>query len=138
MEIPVYRSQSMKVLTIIFVCFFLLGGIALAASIDGKWVSVRKMERDGQAFTITQTFDLKAEGSRLTGSVSMAFGDQEPRKVELKEGKIDGDKFSFTTVMSTPNGEFKMVYEGTVEGGALKGTSTREGGQSRPFEAKRQ
>ena len=128
----------MKVLTTVFVCLFLLGALALAASIDGKWVSVRKMERGGEAFTITQTFDLKAEGARLTGTVSMAFGDQEPRTTEIKEGKIDGNKFSFTTVMSTPGGEFKMVYEGTVEGDALKGTSTREGGQSRPFEAKRQ
>lgn len=128
----------MKVLTIVFVCLFLLGGLALAASIDGKWVSVRKMERGGESFTITQTFDLKAQGSSLTGSVSMAFGDQEPRKTEIKEGKIDGNKFSFTTVMSTPNGEFKMVYEGTVEGDTLKGSSSREGGQARPFEAKRQ
>jgi hypothetical protein len=128
----------MKVLTIFFVCLFLLGGLALAASIDGKWVSVRKMERGGESFTITQTFDLMAQGSSLTGSVSMAFGDQEPRKTEIKDGKIDGNKFSFTTVMSTPNGEFKMVYEGTVEGTTLKGTSSREGGQPRPFEAKRQ
>jgi hypothetical protein len=128
----------MRVLTIIAVCFFLLGATALAASIDGKWVSVRKMERGGESFTITQTFDLKAQGSKLTGSVSMAFGDMEPRTTEIKEGKIEGDKFSFTTVMSTPNGEFKMVYEGTVEGATLKGTSTREGGEPRPFEAKRQ
>jgi hypothetical protein len=128
----------MRVLTIMVVCFFLLGATALAASIDGKWVSVRKMERGGESFTITQTFDLKAQGSRLTGSVSMAFGDMEPRTTEIKEGKIEGDKFSFTTVMSTPNGEFKMVYEGTVEGATLKGTSTREGGEPRPFEAKRQ
>jgi len=128
----------MRVLTIMVVCFFLLGATALAASIDGKWVSVRKMERGGESFTITQTFDLKAQGSRLTGSVSMAFGDMEPRTTEIKEGKIEGDKFSFTTVMSTPNGEFKMVYEGTVAGATLKGTSTREGGEPRPFEAKRQ
>ncbi len=128
----------MRVLTIMVVCFFLLGATALAASIDGKWVSVRKMERGGESFTITQTFDLKAQGSRLTGSVSMAFGDMSTRTTEIKEGKIEGDKFSFTTVMSTPNGEFKMVYEGTVEGATLKGTSTREGGEPRPFEAKRQ
>jgi len=39
--------------------------------------------------------------------------------------------------MSSPRGEFKSVYEGTVEGDMLKGTAAREGGQSRPFEAKR-
>ncbi len=127
----------MKALTSVVLCFFLLAGIALAAGIDGKWVSVRKMERDGQSFTITQTFDLKADGSKLTGNLTMAFGDQEPRTIQIKDGKIDGNKFSFATVMSTPNGEFKMSYEGAVEGDTLKGTAARDGGQSRPFEAKK-
>lgn len=127
----------MKALTIVVLFFFLLAGVALAAGIDGKWVSVRKMERDGQSFTITQTFDLKTDGNKLTGNLTVAFGDQEPRTIEIKDGKIDGNKFSFATVMSTPNGEFKMAYEGTVEGETLKGTAAREGGQSRPFEAKK-
>ena len=58
--------------------------------------------------------------------------------MDIQDGKIDGDKFSFNTVMSTPNGDMKISYSGTVEGDALKGTSQRQGGgQSRPFEAKR-
>jgi hypothetical protein len=118
--------------------FALFAGSALAAGIDGKWVAERKMERDGQAFTITQTFDLKSAGNNLTGKIEMQFGDQEPRSVEIQDGKIDGDKFSFNTVMTTPNGEMKIAYSGAVEGDTLKGTSQREGGgQSRPFEAKR-
>jgi hypothetical protein len=127
----------MKIGIAVSVCFLLLAGAALAAAIDGSWISVRKMERDGQALTITQTFDLKADGAKLTGAVTMAFGDMEPRKADVKDGKIDGVKFSFSTTMSTPNGDFKMVYAGTVEGDTLKGTAEREGGQSRPFEAKR-
>lgn len=116
----------------------LFAGIGLAAGIDGKWVAERKMDRNGQSFTITQTFDLKSEGDKLTGKLEMQFGDQEPRSVEIQDGKIDGNKFSFNTAMSTPNGEMKITYTGTVEGDALKGTSQREGGgQSRPFEAKR-
>ena len=127
----------MRVVIAVSVCFLLLAGVALADAIDGSWISVRKMERDGQAFTITQTFDLKADGSKLTGTLTMAFGDMEPMKAEIKEGKIDGAKFTFSTTMSTPNGEFKMVFAGTVEGDTLKGTAEREGGQARPFEAKR-
>lgn len=117
-------------------CLLLLASAALAA-IDGKWVAERKMERDGQSFTIIQTFDLKSDGSKLTGTLTMQFGDMEPRTVEIKDGKLEGDKFSFTTTMSTPNGDFKTTYTGTVEGDTLKGNSEREGGQSRPFEAKR-
>jgi hypothetical protein len=126
----------MKIITL-SLCVLLLSSLAIAASIDGKWVSERKMERDGQAFVIIQTFDMKAEGSKLTGKMTMQFGDMEPREMTINDGKIDGDKFSFSTVMSTPNGEFKSIYSGTVEGDTLKGTSEREGGQSRPFEAKR-
>jgi hypothetical protein len=128
----------MKLLTAaVVIFFFLLAGTCFAADIDGKWVSERKMERDGQAFTIKQTLELKAAGSKLTGTVTVVFGDMEPMKTDIRDGKVDGNKFSFVTVMSTPNGEFKMAYEGTVEGDTLKGSSTREGGQSRPFEAQR-
>ncbi len=56
---------------------------------------------------------------------------------EIQDGKIEGNKFAFSTVFSTPNGEYKTAYEGTVEGDILKGSAGREGGQSRPFEAKR-
>lgn len=129
----------MKTLFSILVAFTLLAGLAFGAAIDGKWVSERKMNRGGEERTIIQTFDLKSDGAKLTGTVSMAFGNMEPRTSEIKDGKIDGNKFSFKTVMSTPNGEFTTVYEGTVEGDALKGTTMREGGQGepRPFEAKK-
>jgi hypothetical protein len=124
-------------LFIIVVCLCLLASLVFAASIDGKWVSERKMERDGNTFTIVQTFDLKSEGDKLTGEITMQFGDMEPRTMKVDDGKIDGNKFSFSTTFETPNGEMKVMYEGTVEGDTLKGTSTREGGPSRPFEAKR-
>ncbi|MBI5085941.1 MAG: hypothetical protein HZB13_15255 [Acidobacteria bacterium] len=130
----------MKTLTTILVCFFLIAGVALAAAIDGKWVSERKMNRGGEEVTIVTTFDLKSDGAKLTGTMSMpGFGGGEPRTIEIKDGKIDGNKFSFKTTMSTPNGDFTSAWEGTVEGDTLKGTSMREGGQGqpRPFEAKR-
>ena len=115
----------------------LLACSALAAGIDGKWVSERKMERDGQSMTITQTFELKTKGEKISGKITMAMGDMEPRTTEISGGKIDGNKFSFSATMQTPNGEMKTVYEGSIDGDSLKGTSAREGGQSRPFEAKR-
>lgn len=127
----------MKLFTNIFMCLAMLAGTAFAGSIDGKWVSERKMERDGQSMTITQTFDLKSDGDKLMGTIVMAMGDQDPRKSEIKDGKMDGDKFSFSAVMSTPNGEMKTTYTGKIDGGMLKGESMREGGQGRPFEAKK-
>ncbi|MBL0160964.1 MAG: hypothetical protein IPP47_28360 [Bryobacterales bacterium] len=128
----------MKTLLTVLVIACLVAGVALAAGIDGKWYSERKMERDGNTMVIKTTFELKADGAKLTGKMVMAMGDMDPRDVEIKDGKIEGNKFSFTTTMSTPNGEFKTVYNGTLEGDAIKGTAAREGGQERPFEAKRQ
>lgn len=128
----------MKTLVSLSLMLCLLSGLAFAAAIDGKWYSERKMNRDGQEFVIKTTFDLKSDGAKLTGTLTMAFGDMEPRSITISDGKIDGAKFSFTTVMQTPNGDFKSNWEGTVEGDAIKGTSAREGGEPRPFEAKRQ
>ncbi len=128
----------MRVLVSITICLFLLAGICAAAGIDGKWSAERKIDRGGETMVIKQTFDLKSEGAKLTGKITMQFGDMEPRTMEIKNGKVDGNRFSFATTMSTPNGDFTSTYEGTVEGDTLKGTVTREGGEPRPFEAKRQ
>ncbi len=127
----------MKTLLSIFVAFVLLAGVAFAAAIDGKWVSERKVNRNGEDVTITQTFDLKSDGSKLTGTITMSFGQGDPRVTEIKDGKVDGNKFSFKTTMQGPNGEMTSTYEGTVEGDMLKGNATRGEGQARPFEAKR-
>ncbi len=129
----------MKACLSILTVLVLAAGLAVAGQIDGKWVSERTMNRGGEEVTVRQTFDLKSDGSKLTGTVSMQFGQMEPRTMEIQEGKIEGNRFSFKTVMETPNGTMTSVYEGTVEGAMLKGTSRREGsqGQGRPFEAKR-
>ena len=120
------------------VSLLMLAGVVFAGPIDGKWVAERKMERDGQSFTIVQTFELKEEGGKVTGRFSMKFGEMEPPPGEIKDGKLDGNKFSFSTTISTPNGDMKTQYSGTVEGAVLKGNAEREGGQARPFEAKKQ
>ena len=51
------------------------------------------MERDGQSMTIVQTFERKAEGG------------MEPPPGEIKDGTIDGNRFSINTRMPTPNGD---------------------------------
>jgi len=128
----------MRVFTSLAICLLLLAGVAAAADIDGKWISERKFERDGQSMVIVQTFDLKADGAKLNGKFSMKFGDNEMPPTEIKNGKIEAGKFSFSVTMSTPNGDFTTVYSGTLEGDMIKGNAEREGGgQPRPFDAKR-
>jgi hypothetical protein len=128
----------MRTFSILLVSLLILSGAALAADIDGKWIGERKMNRDGQDFVIKMTFNLKADGAKLTGNLIMAFGDNEFPPADIKDGKIDGNKFTFTVVMSTPNGDMKSTYEGAIDGKTMKGTSVREGGEPRPFEARKQ
>lgn len=106
---------------------------ALAAGIDGKWTSEMKFgER-----TINNTFNLKSDGNTLTGTMEMSAGGQS-RSTDIKNGKVDGSKFSFSVVQRGKQGERTVVYEGTVEGDELKGTMKPEGmDQGRPFSAKK-
>lgn len=128
----------MKTLLSVIVIACLVAGVALAAGIDGKWYSERKFNRDGNEMVIKTTFDLKSDGAKLTGKLIMVFGDMEPREAVISDGKIDGSKFSFAVTMQGPNGDMKSAYTGTLEGDIIKGSSVREGGEPRPFEAKRQ
>jgi len=104
---------------------------ALAADISGKWTA-QVPGRGGQ--TREQTFNLKADGSTLTGTVSGRGGD-----MPIAEGKIDGDTISFTQTMEVQGNTMKFLYKGTVSGDEIKFSRTRDGGegQAQEFTAKR-
>ena|SRR5579871_4684532 len=104
---------------------------ALAADVTGKWTA-QVPGRGGQ--TREATFNLKADGNTLTGTVSGPRGD-----AEIAEGKIDGDQISFTQTMSFNGNDLKFIYKGTVSGDEIKFTRTRDGGEGQPqqFTAKR-
>ena len=113
---------------------FLLGLLtltALAADISGKWTA-QVPGRNGQ--TREQTFNLKADGNTLTGTVSGRMGD-----TPIAEGKIDGDSISFTQTMEFNGNTMKLIYKGTVSGDEIKFSRTRDGGegQGQEFTAKR-
>jgi len=115
---------------------------SLYAGIDGKWraelqAPQGKAKPEGKR-TLTTTFDLKADGNALTGKVT-ASGGKRRRSFEIQNGKVEGDKFSFTTLIQTKKGETKLIWEGTVSGDELKGTRSRVGGKrGQDFTAKRQ
>ncbi len=119
------------VITTVILCAASL--TAFAAGIDGKWTSETKFgER-----TIQNTFNLKSDGGTLTGTIESSAGGQS-RSTDIKDGKLDGDKFKFSAVQRGKQGERTVVYEGTVEGNELKGTIKPEGmDQGRPFTAKK-
>jgi hypothetical protein len=106
-------------------------GLVFAADASGKWTA-ETPGREGQ--TMTTTFNLKAEGGKLTGNMETARG-----SVDITDGKVDGDNVSFMVVRETPRGTMKMMYSGKVEGDELKMTVKMEGGpgEGRQITAKR-
>lgn len=120
-----------KILSIC-VLTFAMAALVFAAGVDGKWVATQKFTppNGGEEMTITTTFDLKAAGDKLTGTVTTA-GRGEPRPADIIDGKIEGNKLTFFTVTTTQRGEMKWKYEATVEGDTLTGKRTREGGEGK-------
>jgi hypothetical protein len=121
-----------KRIAFLSVCFVLAAlTLAWAADVNGKWTA-QVPGRDGQTRELTFTF--KAEGEKLTGSMSGQQGDS-----EITDGKISGDQISFTVKINMQGNERKFLYKGTVSGDEMKVTRTIEGGNRPPqeFTAKR-
>ena len=131
----------MKRLLLLTFAALLLAGAAAAADIDGKWVAEFQQPartQGGEARTVQVILDLKAAGGELQGSVSIA-GRRRAPEMPIQNGRIEGNRFSFTTVQKTQKGENRVEWKGAVEDGQLKGTRGREGARrALPFTAKRQ
>jgi hypothetical protein len=120
-----------------FLATFALLGVfaigALAADVTGKYVA----EVPGRNGNQQQTFDLKADGAKLSGSVSSQRGDQ-----KIEDGKVDGDSVSFNTTMKMGDNEMKVSYVGKVTAEGIEFTREMQGGPNGPrkntFVAKKQ
>jgi hypothetical protein len=103
---------------------------ASAADVSGKW-SAQMPGRDGQTREVSYNF--KADGDKLTGTMSFAQGE-----IEIKEGKISGESISFKVPVEFGGNAFVLVFKGTVSGDQIKFTRSREGAdQTQEFTAKR-
>src|SRR6516165_8400883 len=111
------------VVTIALVAAFSL----LAADVSGKWVAEQPGRNGGPPRQTT--FDLKADGMKLTGTMTggMGRGGAAPAAIEITDGKVDGDKVSFTVKRETPNGTMEQKYSGTVSGDKLTLKTTMQG-----------
>ena len=123
-------------MTKILIGMFAAALALMSANIDGKWVAEVEQRAKGQEAKKQQvTLTLKSDGSALTGTVGAG---KKGKGAEIQNGKIEGDKFSFTTVAKTKKGENKMNWTGTVSGDELKGERARDGGKrGAAFTAKR-
>ena len=87
------------------------------------------------------TLKLKAEGEKLTGSISAPGRQGQSRDTEISNGKIKGDEISFDVTREFNGNKFTAKYSGKISGDTIKGKveTEREGNtRSRDWEAKRE
>ena len=93
-----------------------------AAEVDGKW----EAQIEGPQGSTVFTFDLKAAGEALTGTV----GNEMMGESEIQDGKISGDQIEFVQVMQRGDFHVRFNYAGKVSGDEMELTRTiqRPGG----------
>jgi hypothetical protein len=93
---------------------------AMADEVTGKW----NLSVDTPQGPFVMVFELKAEGDKLTGSMSNDFMGTTP----ISEGAVMGNDFTFKLVIDGgPAGPMKINYKGTVKGDDLTLVSKFEG-----------
>ena len=99
----------------------LIAGILPAADVTGTW----KGSFDYNGTAVPLTFDMKTDGDALTGTVS---GLPTP-KVDIKDGKIDGDALTFWVGIEFQGNPIKLVVKGKVAGDEITFNIGTEGGE---------
>ena len=99
----------------------LIAGMLPAADVSGTW----KGSFDYNGTAVPLTFDMKADGAALTGSVT---GLPTP-KVDIKDGKIDGDALSFWVGIEFQGNPIKLLVKGKVDGDQITFNIGTEGGE---------
>lgn len=127
--------KSLVQLTACLVLAVALNASAEDKKIDftGTWKS-SFTNQDGQVRE--STFKLKAEGEKLTGTISGRNND-----TAIDEGKIKGDEISFKVTREFNGNKMVISYSGKVSGDTITGKSESERDgekRSRDWVAKRE
>jgi hypothetical protein len=115
---------------------------AMAADlISGKW-TMSQEARNGGPPRVT-TFDLKADGTTLTGTVAAPMagrGGGAPTPIAIANGKVNGNSISFDVIRTFAGNPATTKYEGTVSGDTMHVKQTidlGDGPQTVAIDAKR-
>jgi hypothetical protein len=100
----------MKIRLALLAC--VLAVTALAADVTGKWTGEQQTRNGAQTVTLT----LKADGETLTGTMNGGRGGD----AEISDGKISGDKVSFSLTREFNGNSMTIKYSGTVSGDEMK------------------
>ena len=136
-------------LALVFLLIALPSG-ARAQSLTGSW----QLEAEGPRGVQTITLQLVHEGGELTGTAEMAMrgrpgggggggggrpaGGGRMMEMEVTDGSVDGNRFTFLLVRAFNGNTIETQYSGTFEGNEMTGTISGGRGGERPFTGTRQ
>jgi hypothetical protein len=86
---------------------------AYAADPTGKWTA----EFDTPIGVQKYTYDLKADGAKLTGKAINQMGE-----TQIQEGKVNGDEITFVEMLKFDGQDLRIEYTGKVSGDEIKFT----------------
>jgi hypothetical protein len=89
----------------------LLAASSFAADVDGKWTGNMSTPNGDVPVNLT----LKADGNKVTGTTSGPAGD-----IKISDGKMDGDKVTFTVTFDFNGMPLTLNYTGTVTKDQIK------------------
>jgi hypothetical protein len=120
------RVPGLLVFLVVFSAF------VIAQSVDGKWAGEVQGGRGPQQVTLT----LKAEGGKLTGTVTGGRGGDVP----IADGTIEKTALKFKTTQQGRGGQVTFNWSGTLKGDEIAMSRMAEGGQgqTQEFVLKRQ
>lgn len=94
-----------------------------ATDMTGTWTG-QMQTPDGNNFTLTFVF--KQDATKLTGTVAGPEGDP----LAIENGKVDGDKFSFTVSFNGAT----ITHTGTITGDEIKMSSKSDSADFPPLQ----
>lgn len=89
--------------------------LSFAADVDGKWTA-EVSTNDGP---VRLTFQFKASGEALSGTVASHMGES-----EILEGKVNGDDMTFITYLERDGNRYRVSHKAKVSGSEMKITTS--------------
>jgi hypothetical protein len=86
-----------------------------AADVNGKW----KSEFESQVGAQKYVYEFKMAAGKITGTATATLSGQD-MKAKITDGKIEGDKISFTESLDYQGQELAIEYKGTISGDEIK------------------
>jgi hypothetical protein len=104
--------KTRALLSAVLALVLLSSSAALAATVDGKWTGMI----DTPMGPLPVGFTFKADGAMLAGSTTGPDGAEIP----IKNGKVDGDKISFSVDLDFGGMALTLGYTGVVAADQIK------------------